>query len=111
MAKEFHGKHSRKEGKPRKPKKRLHSPAELANDPSLKWFPYHSWETVWSDTHGEELRFLEYVGDQVRLATLHGITPLGGSVPLLSIRRLTANKDNDAKPHTKISLANSPVKE
>jgi hypothetical protein len=72
------------------PRKHLPTDAELANDPSLRFCPYRPYETVWSDTHGQELRFLRYQEDAVVLASLNGMGELPGAVPALSIRRLTA---------------------
>ena len=69
-------------------KQKKHKPgeAELRNDPSLRFCPYRKWETVWSDAHNVEVRFMAYVGDQVQVADLV-MAPLPGYVPILSIRR------------------------
>lgn len=71
-------------------KKRLHSQAELDNDPSLAICPYRPYEAIWSDSHQVELRFVRYEGDEVVLAELNSMAELEGVFPLLSIRRLTA---------------------
>jgi hypothetical protein len=59
----------------------------------LRFCAYRPYETVWSDTHGQELRFLRYAGDAVVLATLNGMGELPGTVPALSVRRLTARPE------------------
>lgn len=76
--------------KSKKDRRRIFTPEELANDPSLKWCSYRPWETIWSDRHQAELRFVRYDGEEVVLGTLGGMAELPGTVPALSIRRLTA---------------------
>lgn len=73
---------------PRKTRKHLTPPEQLANDPSLKWNAYKKWEALWSDSHGETLRFARYEGDRIVLATLN-IADLPGTVDPLSVRRPT----------------------
>lgn len=87
--KRFHGTYDRKKREP-KPKKHVPSLEEIANDPSLRWFPYRTAEVIFSDTHGTELRFMGYDGEQVKLATLNGIAPIAETVHRLTVRRLTA---------------------
>ena len=88
--KTFNGVYDRKPGRSAKPKKYVPTEEELANDPSLMWVPYRRWEPIWSDDHGANLRFVEYVGDLVKLASLDGISELPGLVKKLGIRRLTS---------------------
>lgn len=78
---------ARKSPKVVKPKKYEPSAAELANDPSLRWCPYRSGELVWSDAHGDVMRFLRYESAGVALATQHGIAPVAGVYSPLSVRR------------------------
>lgn len=68
---------------------RKHAPseAELQNDPSLRYTPYRSGELVYSDDHEQVMRFLEYAGDKIRLATVNALTPLSTLVKKLSVRR------------------------
>jgi hypothetical protein len=69
-------------------KQRKASPEELVNDPSLKWNPYRPWELLQSDAHCGLVRFLEYTDDgRVRVATVHGITPLPQTAEALQVRR------------------------
>lgn len=75
---------------PPKPKKRIPTSVEIANDPSLRWFPYRMWELVYSDATGELLRFVRYEGDAVVLATVNGMAELPGTVGFLTVRRPTA---------------------
>lgn len=70
-------------------------PAELANDPSLRWCPYRSFELVWSDAHATEMRFNGYNDDgTVSLANM-AMSPVPGSYDPLSIRRPTARAVED----------------
>lgn len=78
-----------------KPRKRVHSAAELANDPSLRYCPYRKFELVWSDSHQTEMRFVEYVGDKIILATEAGMAVVDGLWDMLSIRRCTARPVED----------------
>ncbi len=78
----------KKKKKPLKEKKRQFTVEELANDESLQWCPYRKGEAVWSDIHGEALRFYRYVKDKVQLASLQGIAPLEELVSPLQIRRM-----------------------
>lgn len=64
-----------------------HTPAELTNDPSLRWCSYRRWEMLYSDTHAGPVRFLEYVGDAVRVASMEGIAPLAELPTRLQVRR------------------------
>ncbi len=82
-------KKAKKKRPPLKPKKYVAGPDELVNDPSLRWCPYRMWETVWSDVHQAELRFVRYEGERVVLATLGGMAELPGTVGKLQVRRLT----------------------
>ena len=67
--------------------------AELINDPSLRWCPYRRWELLWSDLHQTEVRFLEYRGDLVAVATLNGIAPYPEPHPTrLQVRRKSAHE-------------------
>ncbi len=70
-------------------KKRIPSPEELVNDPSLRWTDYKQWEGIWSDLHQQELRFVKREKDRIKLATMDGIADVPGFVPLLSVRRTT----------------------
>lgn len=66
--------------------KRAPSAEELANDPSLRWNEYRWWEVLWSDGHGDPVRFERREAGGVRLSSLDGIVPLGLADPL-SVRR------------------------
>ncbi len=73
-----------------KPKKHQPSPAELANDPSLKYCPYRRMELVWSDTFKAEMRFVEYVPcGKIRLANF-SMGEVSGLYDPLTVRRPTA---------------------
>ncbi len=77
--------------------KRKASPAELQNDPSLRWNAYTKWEALFSDYHNETLRFSRYDGDMVYLATQNGIDELEQPVPALRVRRPTVMAPAPAK--------------
>mgnify|MGYP001558571523 CR=1 FL=1 len=65
-----------------------HTELEIANDPSLRWCNYRRWETVYSDVHQAEVRFVRYEGDgKIRLASLDGIAELPETVEPLQVRR------------------------
>ena len=68
-------------------KKKVASPAELANDPSLRWCPYRQGELVYSDLHQAVVRFWEIEKKGIRLASLNGIAPLPELVRADQIRR------------------------
>lgn len=69
----------------KKPARYVPTPAEIANDPSLRYCAYRHAELVQSDDHGL-VRFMEYVGDKVLVASMNAICPIG-LVNKLSIRR------------------------
>jgi hypothetical protein len=74
-----------------KASKRLHSPAELRNDASLRYCGYRPFEAVFSDTHDTEMRFVRYSGqDRVVLAEVNSMREIPDTFPMLSVRRLTA---------------------
>jgi hypothetical protein len=76
--------------KPVDPKKRIASSEEVANDGSLRWSAYRKYEVVWSDRHQEALRFSHYARNgEIVLASLNGMAEMPGTVPTLSIRRLS----------------------
>ena len=80
--------------KTKKAKPQTASPAELVNDPSLRYFPYKQGELVWSDAHGDHVRFWSYNADgTVQTATRDGISPEGNSVNCLSVRRPSVNAE------------------
>lgn len=65
-----------------------HTPAELANDPTLRDLPYRKWEVLWSDVHQTELRFGHYTSDgRIVLAGLNSCGDLDPPVDPLSVRR------------------------
>jgi hypothetical protein len=71
-------------------RKRIPTPEEIANDPSLKWCGYRFGELVWSDYHQESVRFVCYMlpsCEFVRLASLNSIAELPGEYHRLTIRR------------------------
>ena len=73
-------------------KKPRYTAAQLANDPSLRWCPYRRWESLWSDVHQADMRFVRYEGDgMVRLATLDAIAELPELVREDQVRRYTAH--------------------
>lgn len=76
--------------KSKKLKKYVPSAAELVNDPSLKWHQYKQGEAVYCETLQENVRFMSYQQDKVKLATLNGIAEIPGLFDKLSIRRLTS---------------------
>lgn len=73
----------------RKPKKRIASEAEIANDGSLKWFPYGEGEPLWSDSRNAYVRFVRYENDKIRVSELNSMTEAELVEPL-SVRRATA---------------------
>lgn len=76
-------------------KARKASPAEIHNDPSLKWVPYRRGELLTSDEVGL-CRFQCYNEQgQVELASYEGIAPLGKAVGPLTVRRPTAQHTAD----------------
>ena len=55
-------------------KKRIASPEEISNDPSLQFNAYLRWEAVWSDLHQGMVRFIGYADDgHIRVGTINGI--------------------------------------
>ena len=68
-------------------KKTIHTHEELANDPSLRWSSYQKYEIVWSDSHHQDLRFVQYENGLVRLSTINAMDNLPDLVDKLSIRR------------------------
>lgn len=65
------------------------SPEEIANDGSLKYFPYGEGEPLWCDTRNGYARFVRYEGDQIRVSELDSMRE-AELVDVLSVRRLTA---------------------
>jgi hypothetical protein len=72
-----------------KPSKRSHSAAEIANDPSLKYCGYRTFEAIYSDGHVGYRRFVRYTtdGTEVVLAEMAGMREIPGVFSALSIRR------------------------
>ena len=74
-------------------KKHRPTTEQIKNDPSLRWSAYGQWETVWSDVHNAELRFVRYEDGMVRLATLGGIEELSILVRQDQVRRASVMHD------------------
>lgn len=72
-----------------KVKKKTASPQEIANDCSLKWFPYGEGEPLWSDTRNGYVRFVRYEDGMIRVSELNSMRE-AELVDPLSVRRLTA---------------------
>lgn len=72
-----------------KKKERKASTEEIANDGSLKYFPYGEGEPLWCDTRNGYARFVRYEGDKIRLSELDSMRE-AELVDPLSVRRLTA---------------------
>ena len=88
----FNGTYGKRDKKrPKKPKKRVASAEEIANDYSLKFNPYYlKWEALWSDDLNCAVRFNGYEGgdiEKVLIATLDGISPIAKPVNHLRVRR------------------------
>jgi hypothetical protein len=74
--------------------KHVPTAAELVNDPSIRWFSYKQGELIWSDTHGDHVRFWSYNADgSVQTATRNGISPEANAVSALSVRRPSVNAE------------------
>lgn len=73
--------------KPRKAAKRIASPEELANDPSLKWNDYRLGEAIHSDALGTCRFHHRDDAGQLHLADM-AIRELPGSHSPLSVRRI-----------------------
>lgn len=67
-------------------KRRQHTPEEIANDNSLKYFDYKYMECLYSDTHKDDRRFVRYVDSGIELAEMSWKLT-GEVVPILSVRR------------------------
>ena len=53
------------------------TPAQLENDPSLRWSPYLKGEALWSDDLQATVRFLAYRRGKIKLLTINSVLILG----------------------------------
>jgi hypothetical protein len=68
------------------------TPAELASDPTLRWWPYRRGELLWSDYHRDYLRFGGYTPERgVRLLS-RALAELPGEVRADRVRRPGAGR-------------------